>query len=112
MSKLALSLPGFSNVQNTPMNTPAFNDAGKAISELSQVGLYVGGALMFFWAVWGVFDYIKGEGNKEALSKARKKIQWAIVGFVILVLTFFVSDFLQPILAPSSLNRDAATLTQ
>jgi NADH:ubiquinone oxidoreductase subunit 6 (subunit J) len=73
---------------------------GSAITQFGQIALYVGGALMFFWAVWGVFDYIRAEGNKEALAKARKRIQWAIAGFVILLLAFFLSDFTQQILSP------------
>ena len=122
--KLGLTLP-WSNAAKTtqidnqyvPTNSRFPTDTfvvAEAINLIAQVALYVGGALMFFWAVWGVFDYIKGEGNKEALAKARKKIQWAIVGFVILILTFFISDYLQPILLQgrNSGDRILVPLTQ
>ena len=102
--KLALSLPwngGSSQIDPGYIPKPAFNplsaNLGTIITELSRVALYAGAFLMFFWAAWGVFDYIKAEGNKEALAKARKKIQWAIAGFVILLLGFFMSDFIQDI---------------
>lgn len=72
------------------------------ISSLGEVALYVGAFLMFFWAAWGVFDYIRAEGNKEALAKARKRIQWAIVGFIILLLAFFLSNTVQTILKPDT----------
>lgn len=108
MQKLALSLPwSGSNITIDPGYTPktGFTSGatlGDVITRFAEVALYVGAFLMFFWALWGVFDYLKAEGNKEALAKARKKILWAIAGFVILVLAFFVSDTLQTILKPET----------
>lgn len=105
--KLALTLPWSGTTPNVTVSPgftpkPAFNpevtDLGWIITTFGQIALYVGGFLMFFWAAWGVFDYIRAEGNKEALAKARKKIQWAIVGFIILLLAFFISDTLRGIL--------------
>lgn len=101
--KLALQLPwegatatiapGFTPKPGSAF-VPANSDLGQIITSFSEVALYVGGFMMFFWAVWGVFDYLRAEGNKEALAKARKRIQWAIAGFIILLMAFFVSDFL------------------
>ena len=118
--KLGLTFPGsVGDITISPGNTPTNNNfpaetftVATAISSFSVVALYVGGALMFFWAIWGVFDYIKAEGNKEALAKARKKIQWAIVGFVILILAFFVSDTLSKILIPGGIIRPIEPLTK
>ena len=93
-------LPGGYQVRGNPATNflPQTTTLGTVISSALDVAIYIGGALMFFWAVWGVFDYIKAEGNKDALAKARKKIQWAIVGFVILLMSFFISSALEPIL--------------
>lgn len=121
--KLALSLPwqgGPSEINNPTINPTLFTDqttgqvtVGAAVSRLLEVGLYVGGTLMFFWAIWGVFDYIRAEGNKEGLAKARKKIQWAIVGFIILLLSFFISEFISGILVPGGgLNRALTPLSR
>lgn len=105
--KLALQLPwgpnsqpeqiGFNPATNFPTQTTTL---GSLITTFGQVALYAGGFLMLIWAIWGVFDYIRAEGNKEALAKARKRIQWAIAGFVILVLAFFLSDFVKDYLNP------------
>jgi hypothetical protein len=100
--KLALSLPGFpGQVANNPAakNFPeGTTNLAFVISKFAEVALYVGAFLMFFWAAWGVFDYIRAEGNKEALAKARKRIQWAIAGFVILLFAYFIGDVVQQIL--------------
>lgn len=115
--KLALTLPGFKQIdpRYLPTQNATFDPntvtLGSAITAFGEVALYIGGFLMFFWAVWGVFDYLRAEGNKEALAKARKKIQWAIAGFVILVLAFFISDYLVPLLAARSTSRTLSPLT-
>ncbi len=102
--KLALQIPFGPNSAPTSVgNNPATNfpvastKLGDVVNQFGQVAIYVGAFLMFLWALWGVFDYIKAEGNKESLAKARKKIQWAVVGFIILILAFFISDFLAPL---------------
>lgn len=101
--KLALTIPGIGTINETanpvasnyPQSTTTL---GLFITNTGEIALYVGGFLMFIWAAWGVFDYIRAEGNKEALTKARKRIQWAIAGFIILLLAFFLSDFLKQLL--------------
>ncbi len=98
MQKIALTLPGWQGQISAPTDS-RFPQGGfkltDAIFAASDIAILIGGSLMFVWAIWGVFDYIKAEGNKEALAKARKKIQWAVVGFIILILSFFISDYLQ-----------------
>lgn len=100
--KLALALPGFGEVSGNPASNfnPQTVKVGEVITQFGEVAIFVGGFLMFFWACWGVFDYIRAEGNKEALAKARKRIQWAIIGFIILLIAFFASEFVQEFLTP------------
>lgn len=106
--KVALEIPWGANSIPTSVGFNAANKnfptssttLGSFITELSTVAIYIGAFLMFFWAIWGVFDYLRAEGNKEALAKARKKIIWAISGFVILIMAFFVSSYLQAVLNP------------
>src|SRR3989344_6395117 len=115
MKQLALNLPGFDNVINTPGNRFS-NDPltavdetslGYIISEFIPLALYVGAFMMFIWIVWGVFQYILAEGNKEKLASARSRIRWAIIGFIILMLTIFVSDYLQqPGLLPNNVTNN------
>lgn len=115
--KLSLNIPGFGSIENNPVSKFPADDnfqIASVINALGEIAIYVGGFLMFFWAVWGVFDYLRAEGNKENLAKARKKIQWAIAGFVILLAAFFVSDTLQGILLDTpnpNWNKNFQTIT-
>lgn len=115
MNKLALSLPWSGSTGTITINDSAnpaskfplaSTDLAKVVNTFGEVALYIGGFLMFLWAAWGVFDYIRAEGNKEALAKARKRIQWAIVGFIILILSFFLSDFVRNTLNPGVPDLD------
>lgn len=102
--KLALNIPNFGEIQSPATNFSQTTTLGQVLTTFGQVALYVGAFLMFFWAAWGVFDYIRAEGNKEALAKARKRIQWAIAGFIILLFAFFISDYLQPLLVRTGMT--------
>lgn len=68
---------------------------GEFITNLGNVVFYIAGALLIIWLVWGVFQYIFAGGDKEKLAGARKRLTWAIVGFIIIVLAFSVSQFAQ-----------------
>lgn len=114
MTNLALKIPGF----DQPINSPAglaqtFPTAtlGEILSKLFIVILFVASALMFYWMIWGVFHYIFAGGDKEGLGKAKKRITWAIVGFIIIVLSFALQQYLQTFLMPQ-LPGGVTTITQ
>lgn len=68
---------------------------GEFLSKTFNLVFLVAGALMFFWIVWGVFHYIFAGGDKNELGKARARITWAIVGFLMLLIVFALKEFLQ-----------------
>lgn len=96
MKQLALQLGGY-NVGKFPGLDPNLSNAtlGSFISQILNVVFLVAGFLMFFWAFWGVFEYIFAGGNKEGLGKARARITWAIVGFIIVSAAFAISQFIE-----------------
>ncbi len=110
MEKLALTIDGIgektlnddgTTTQQTIIQSPtksSFTDLGSTLSAFYGVIFYIAFFLVLIWLVWGIFQYLFAGGNKEGLAKARGRITWAIVGFVILVIAFFVSDLLKGIL--------------
>lgn len=107
MNKLALVLPFGTgsayindNISITACSGFAKLSLGCIITGISSVAIYIGGFMMFVWLVWGVFQYIIAEGNKENLAKARARIRWALLGFLILILAFLASDAYREVLAP------------
>ncbi len=103
MEKLALELPLFGNINNPP--GLRFSESAQAgstkfgfiIGEFLVVFYYFGGFLMLAWLFWGIFQYILAQGKKEELAKARQRITWALLGFLFLTLSFFISQYAQTI---------------
>ncbi len=50
-----------------------------------------------FMVVWGAYDFIISFGEKDAISKARQKITWAIIGLIVLSLSFVIFKVLEQI---------------
>lgn len=78
---------------------------GCVLSSVFILMLYIGAFLLFFWFTWGVFQYIFAGGDKNGLAKARSRIQWAIIGFLILILSFSVSFYVREVILPPQLSR-------
>lgn len=70
---------------------------GELITKAFDLVLFIAGALMFYWIIWGVFHYLFSGGDKNELGKARARITWAIVGFLLLLIVFALKDYLQTI---------------
>ena len=75
----------------------ASSNIGTILTNAFEIVVFIAGALMFFWAVWGIFQYIFAGGEKEALGKARARITWAIVGFLMVIIAYAVSQFAETI---------------
>lgn len=102
---LALEFPGFSPGNNRidyGANPGTFDlnriGLGELVSMFLNIGFFIAGFLLLAWFGWGVFQYIFAGGNKENLAKARARIQWAIIGFLIVVISFAVSQYVQKII--------------
>ncbi len=74
------------------------------VSRLLNVIILLAGFLMLIWLVWGAMQYIMAGGDKEDLSKARSRIIYAIVGFIIIILAYNIKMFGEDILVPKLPN--------
>ena len=77
---------------------------GDILSQGIQVAYYIAAFLVLFWFSWGAFQYIFAGGNKEGLQKAKSRMTWAIVGFIILILAFALSQFAEGIFPQNNLS--------
>lgn len=68
---------------------------GNLISNALGIVFSIAGILAFVWAFVGVFQYITAGGNKEGLEKAKKRIYWAVIGLVFLMLAFTFSSLVR-----------------
>lgn len=96
--KIALKFPGGYEVAPPPNFKTQFTDLGSVVSGFLEIALFVAGFLFALWLTWGVFKYLTAEGNKEDLVKARNHMRWALVGFIVVLLAFSISRYIQNII--------------
>lgn len=101
MNKIALTLPGSSPISGPDDLKSEFTDLGSFISPLLQIVFYIAAFLAFYFLIWGAFQYIMAQGNKENLAKARARITWALIGLIVVLLSFFIAQFAGQIFSPS-----------
>jgi len=108
MKEIALSLPGQAGgqINGFPFLRPELSrsNLGDLLSQFLTLTIAMAGVLLFFWLVWGVFEYIFAGGNKEKLGKARARITYALIGFVITIVAFSLSQYIQQIFPPQQAN--------
>lgn len=71
-----------------------FKSLGEATSQLVTPAFSVAATLVSLYFIIGAYDYIKSGSDKEALSKARRMITHSIIGFIFLIFSFLVLQFL------------------
>ncbi len=76
--------------------------AGSLLTQIMVVVMYITAFLSLIWFAWGVFEYIFAAGNKDAIGKARKRMTWAIVGFVLFVFSFAASQLAEEVFKPKA----------
>lgn len=67
---------------------------GGLVSVLLPFVITVCSILLFFIFVWGGYDFMMSRGDPGRVKAARAKITTGIVGFVILVLSYFIVNLI------------------
>lgn len=95
MKLIAQSVPTLQDVFNANPIASKFptGKLGEVLSAASVVIFYIVVFLTFYWLVWGAFQYLFAGGNKENLAKARARITWALVGLIIVILAYLVTQW-------------------
>lgn len=60
--------------------------------------LGVSGALALFFLVWGGIMWMTSSGNSERVKKGRDSIVWAILGLVVIFVSYIVINFVFDVL--------------
>lgn len=91
MNYLALNLPGYNNI-GAPGNVPTgnFETFQKIIGNAIIILLIVSVILTLIFLIWGGIQWTTSGGEKEGLQKARQKLTYAIIGFIVVLLSFLI----------------------
>lgn len=67
---------------------------GEGTSRLVVPAFSIASVAVIFYFLFGAFTYLRAGGNKEEVEKGRQMIEHAIIGFIILMFSFLVIQFL------------------
>ncbi len=73
---------------------PAFQDIGSVFTLLLPVIFSIAAIILFFILIWGGYDFMLSQGEQDKISSARSKITAGIIGFILLVISFFLVQVL------------------
>ena len=99
--QLALKLPGENIIDNPVINKDVqITNLAGLITPILNIMFYVAVFLAFYYLVWGAIQYIMAQGKKEDLAKARARITWALIGLIIIFLSFTIAKYAAEIFKP------------
>jgi|SRR3989344_1737066 len=104
---LVVALPLVAGAQFTPPNaggTGLPNDSSISgfILKIINIALAIAGLVAVLFLIIGGFRYITAAGNEETAEKAKKIILNAIIGIVVIILSFVIVRVISNALTTSS----------
>jgi hypothetical protein len=67
------------------------------LSQIVALIYAVATVVFFFMIIFGAFQWMTSGGDKEAAGKARSRITYAVIGFVLLALAFVIASVVSSI---------------
>jgi hypothetical protein len=55
--------------------------------------LLASGIVAVFFIIWGGARYVTSAGDQKRIDAARKTLMWAIIGLILILLSFFIVNF-------------------
>jgi len=108
--QLSLSLPGAGD-ENVQVNYPSgegfdfkFTDVASIINEALKYIFPFAGLILFFILIGAGFQFLTAAGNEEKVQKASKTITAALIGFIIIFVSFWLIKLLETVLGADILG--------
>ncbi len=81
------------------LQLPGGKDAtlGNLVSVIIPFVITVCSILLFFIFVWGGYDFMMSRGDAGRVKAARAKITAGVVGFILLVLSYFIVNIISTV---------------
>ncbi len=101
-----ITIPGYGDITNPP-GTPIiqpnahikdWENIGQIVSRLLEYIFPLAGIATFIYLLIGGFGYLTAAGNEEAAKKAQGQITNALIGFLIIFLSYWIVRILEIIL--------------
>ncbi len=81
----------------SPLNNQPINTLADVINILLTFLVPLAAIILFFVLVLGGYQFMFSQGNPEKVKSARAKITTGIIGFILLILSYFITSFVASI---------------
>jgi TRAP-type C4-dicarboxylate transport system permease small subunit len=80
------------NLGNQTIEGPLknINTLGDLVSMVLKLVVPLAAVILLFVLIWGGYDYMMSQGNAEKIKSAQGKITTGLIGFILLILSFFI----------------------
>jgi len=92
---------------NFDITPPISGDLPTVIGDIVQLMFAFAGIVALIYLILGGYNYIMAGGNPEMQEAAKKTITNAIIGLVVIIISYLIIQF---ILGPNGLNVSGITL--
>ena len=95
-----VTIPKYSQISGIPSDAPIsqWQSIGQIVSRLLVYIFPLAGIATFIYLLIGGFGYLTAAGNEEAAKKAQGQITNALIGFLIIFLSYWIVQILEIIL--------------
>ncbi|NMB84182.1 hypothetical protein GYA28_02730 [Candidatus Roizmanbacteria bacterium] len=73
------------------------NNLGDIVNKMTMFLLPLAGIILLFVLIWGGYDYMMSQGKPDKIKSAQAKITTGLIGFILLILAFFLTKLLTTI---------------
>jgi hypothetical protein len=94
-------LGGVKAAKGTGVPTTLFGDTG-IITTITNVLLFIAGALAVIMIIWGGLRYATSGGNSSNVTAAKNTVLYAIVGLIIAFLAFAIVNWILAAITPGA----------
>jgi bacteriorhodopsin len=88
-NQLALTISGYGQIN--PKGVPSGNISGQVVANGIILLMVFAAILTLFYLLWAGINWVMSEGDKAKITQARNKITYAIIGLVLIFLSFFIA---------------------
>ena len=67
---------------------------GEGVTFLVAPMFEIAGVLLVIWFILGAFDILSSGGSKEKVAEGQGKITHSVIGFIMLIMAFFIIQFI------------------
>jgi ABC-type uncharacterized transport system permease subunit len=71
---------------------PSVKDLGSVINKLVSFLIPFAAVILVLIFMWGGYDFLMSQGSADKLKAAKAKITAGIIGFVLLILAYFITN--------------------